>query len=330
MRYLKLLCLAGILLTLGGCFDYNELNMQEMVNGAGIDAVRNSVRVNVVCAPTAGVDSKEGAKYTSEGGSFFEAVRELGSYADKKLYWGHARCLLIGENAAYLTDEILDTVLRVGDVYLDIMPVIVKGDSAEALIKTAPPGGGDVFESISDMFANEANSRHFFAKRAWEIFRERENGGEYILPTVSASDDALFLSGGAVMKDGKIAGFLSGDQMMLLSLMTENGAGGYLPTLELQDDGRASFEILANDIKKKDVDEKTEIHIKCVLSPAGIRGKTDSGEMEQAAKKYLEEGFSSLISYAEKNELGDIFGTGGKKAEVSCEVTVSNILGGKG
>ena len=155
MRFIKLLCTVCLLLTLVGCFDYNELNMQEIVNGVGIDSGEEGVRVNVVCAPTGGIDDKEGARYTAEGGSFFEAVRALGSRADKKLYWGHTSCILIGEDAARYTDEILDTVLRVQDVYLDIAPVIVRGSRAEELIDTAQPGGRDVFESISDMFRND-------------------------------------------------------------------------------------------------------------------------------------------------------------------------------
>ncbi len=329
MRFIRLFSAACLLLTLGGCFDYNELNMQEIVNGVGIDAAEDGVRVNVVCAPTGGIDDKEGAKYTAEGGSFFEAVRELGSRADKKLYWGHTSCILIGEDAAHYTDEVLDTVLRVQDVYLDIAPVIVRGNSTEELIDTASPGGSDVFESISDMFANEENSRRFFAKRVWQIFREREEDGEYILPTASIENEKMLLSGGAVMKNGEIAGFLDGEQMLALSLMTKEGAGGYLPTFALPQGGSASFEILANDIKKKENANAVKIHIKCVLSPAGVKGNVDSGMMEDSAKKYLENAFSGLISYAQENSMADIFGTDGKVPEVTCEVTVSNILGGK-
>ena len=329
MRFIRLFCLVWILLMLGGCFDYNELNMQEIVNGVGIDAVEGGVRVTVVCAPTGGIDDKEGAKYTAEGGSFFEAVRELGSRADKKLYWGHASCILIGEDATRYTDEILDTVLRVQDLYLDIAPVVVHGASAKELIDTAPPGGSDVFESISDMFANEENSRRFFSKRAWQIFREREADGEYILPTASIEDGKMLLEGGAVMKNGEIAGFLDGEQMLALSLMTKSGAGGYLPTLTLLQGGSASFEILANDIKKKESADGAKIHIKCVLSPAGVQGKVDSKVMEDSAKEYLEKSFSGLIVYARENGMEDIFGTNGKTPEVTCEVTVSNILGGK-
>ncbi len=329
MRVMRLFFSACLLLMLGGCFDYNELNMQEIVNGVGIDAAENGVRVTVVCAPTGGIDDKEGAKYTAEGGSFFEAVRELSCRADKKLYWGHTSCIIIGEEAAQFTDEILDTVLRVQDVYLDIAPVIVRDSRAEELIETTPSGGSDVFESISDMFANEENSRRFFAKRVWEIFREREADGEYILPTASVEDEKMLLSGGAVMKNGKIAAFLDGEQILALSLMRKKGSGGYLPTLVLPRGGRASFEILANDIEKKELGDAVKLNVKCVLSPAGVQGEIDSEMMKGSAKEYLENAFSGLISYAQKNGIGEIFATDGKVPEVTCEVIVSNILGGK-
>lgn len=329
MRAVKILACAAVLIFLGGCFDYNELNMQELVNGAGIDVSGDKVSVHVLCAATGGEEEKQGVRYTSEGSGFFDAVRNVGGEADKKLYWGHARCLVIGEQAAERTDEILDTVIRAQDVYLDIAPVIAKGTSAKDVLDTKPPGGRDVTDSISSMFANEANSRRFRAVRVWEILRERESAGVYILPTVTVEDGAPYLSGGAVMRGGKISGYLSGEQMLLLSLMTDDGPGGYLPPLELSDERRVSFEILANDIKKKESGGRVRIEQKCVLSPAEVRGDVSADEMENAAKKYLDESFAALISYAKTHSLGDIFSTGGKEIDITSDVRVSNILGGR-
>lgn len=329
MRAVKILACAAVLLFLGGCFDYNELNMQELVSGVGIDLSGGKLTVHVLCAATGGKEEKQGARYTSEGNGFFDAVRNVSGEADKKLYWGHARCIVIGEQAAGRTDEILNTVIRAQDVYLDIAPVIAKGSTAKDVLNAKPPGGRDVTDSISNMFANEANSRRFRAARVWEILREREGMGVYILPTVTVEDGAPYLSGGAVMRDGGISGYLSGEQMLLLSLMTEDGPGGYLPPLELSGERRVSFEILANDIKKEKSGDRVKIEQECVLSPAEVRGDVSADEMEDSAKKYLDESFAALISYAETNNLGDIFGTDGKGIDITSGVRVSNILGGR-
>ncbi len=338
MRLLKVLVCSAMVMMLCGCFDYNELNMQEQVNGVGIDSEGDKVNVHVLCAATSSEEDKQGAVYTASGGSFFDAVREISSQSDKKLYWGHARVLIIGEAAANSINEVLDTVLRAQDVYLDIAPVIAKQTTAREIISSKPAGGRDVADSIFNMFANEDNSRHWKSRRVWEILREREVCGVYILPTVTVEGEAPKLSGGAVISDGKLSGYLSGEQMLILSMMTERGAGGYLPPIT-QGENVASFEILANEVKVKYQGGKAEFTQNCVLSPAEVRGDITVEEMGAEAKRFLEDNMYSLAEFAKDNNLGDIFGLSAAAHErvdiadtefyVKCDVRISNILGGK-
>lgn len=338
MRLLRILACSAMLIMLCGCFDYNELNMQEQISGAGIDLQDGKVNVHVLCAATSSEENKQGAVYTASGGSFFDAVREISGQSDKKLYWGHARVLLIGEAAADSINEILDTVLRAQDVYLDIAPVIAKQTTAQEVLSSKPSGGRDVADSIFNMFANEDNSRRWKSQRVWEILRQREMSGVYILPTVTVEGEAPKLSGGAVISDGRLSGYLSGEQMLILSMMTENGAGGYLPPIT-QGERQVSFEILANEVKIKYRGGKAEFSQNCVLSPAEVRGDITVEEMRSAAKRFLEGSMVSLAAFAKYNDFGDIFGISAVAHEsvdiadtvfdVKCDVRVSNILGGK-
>lgn len=338
MKLVRVLACSAMLIMLCGCFDYNELNMQEQVNGAGIDSEGDKVNVHVLCVATSGEEDKQGAVYTASGGSFFEAVREISGQSDKKLYWGHARVLIIGEAAADSINEVLDTVLRAQDVYLDIAPVIAKQTTAQEIISSKPAGGRDVADSIFNMFANEDNSRHWKSQRVWEILREREISGVYILPTVTVEGESPKLAGGAVISDGKLSGYLSGEQMLILSMMTERGAGGYLPPI-IHGENSASFEILANEVKIEYQDGKAEFTQNCVLSPAEVHGDITVEEMGSAAKRFLEDNMYSLAQFAKANSLGDIFGLSAVAHEwvniaetdfsVKCDVRISNILGGK-
>ena len=327
IRILKITTCLLLLFFLCGCFDYNELNMQALVSGAGIDEEDGFVRVDVLCASTG--EEKDSARYTSSGESFFDAVRAIGSYADKKLYWGHTRCLIIGEQAVGRINEVLDVILRSQDVYLDIAPVIAKGTTAVAVLDSESPAGKNTADSIADMFANEANSRRFSALRVWEILREREKSGAYILPSVSVRDGEPYMSGGAVVQGDKIETYLSGEQILFLSLMTAEGAGGYLPPVSISKERSASFEILRNRIRKRNTKDRLIIEQECVLSPAEVRGDVSDREMEDAAQKYLHKGFSELVSFIKKKKLETLFGAEQKNVEVVCRVRVSNILGGK-
>ena len=328
MRFLKIFCILPLFMMLSGCFDYNEMNMQELVNGVAADVTAQGIRVNVVCAATGSEEEKLGTVYEATGKSFFDAVREVAKTADKKLYWGHASCILIGEEACGDLDSFFDAILRAQDVDLDIAPVIAKGEAAD-IVSAKTASGADVFESISGAFANERNSKRFRARRLWELLRERSSSGVCILPTVEKDGEIISLSGGAVIGEEGLRGHLSGEQMLLLSLLTESGAGGYLPPTELSGGRQVSFEILANEIRRKEEGDTVRILHSCVLSPAEVKGEVDAGEMERVAKAALESGFSALIEYAEENDFGDIFKTGGKRLVTETEITVSNILGGK-
>jgi len=321
------ICIA-FLLTLCGCFDYNELNMQELVSGAGVDSTDDGVNVVVSCASTKSEEESEGALYTAEGNGFFDAVRSVTGISDKKLYWGHAKCIVFGENAVSEIDGVLDAVLRARDIYLDVTPVIARGASAKEIFKSKPQSGTDAVESITGAFGNESNSRRFRALAVWEIMRLRGEKKPYILPVVTIEEEAPRVEGGAVIKDSKLAGYLSGEQMLLLSLLTDEGDGGYLPTLSLSDKRQVSPEILSNDLKIEHLgDGSIKIKQKCVLSPAEVRGEVSGDEMRSAAKSFLETGYESLISYAEKNGFEDILGEE-KISSVECDIRISDILGG--
>ena len=338
MRVARLFFCTAVLIFLFGCFDYNELNMQELVSGVGIDADGNGVNVIVQCAATSGEESEKGAVYKASGKSFFDAVRNITGNSGKKLYWGHARTAIIGNGAYRRIDEILDTVLRAQDVYLDIAPVIAKNASAEAVMSAETENGRDASENIFNTFANEKNSRRWKSLRVWQILREHEKNGVYILPTVEVTEGKTTVSGGAVIRDGKVTGFLSGDEMLILSLLTEKGAGGYLPPIDAGD-GQVSFEILANDVKKRYSEGRLIIEQNCVLSPAEVRGDITEEQMQQMSKKKLESDIRKLLDKIKADGLGDILGIVSDKgkledilkseADIKCDVRISNILGGK-
>ncbi len=305
-----------------GCSDYNELNMQELVKSAGVDLSDGAVRVSIVCN---GEEEKREIKEAS-GKSFFEAVRQMSGKEGKKLYWGHVESLIFGEEALSKTfSQTLDALLRARDVYLDVIPVAVRGKAVDAL----SPENMAVFES----FSNEENSRRFKAYPLWELLRARELFGVCIIPTVQKTENGLAMEGGAVLSEKGVSGYLSGEEMLLCSLLTDKGAGGYLPTIDAGEELAVSFEILANDIKVKKQSDNFIILQKLTLSPAEVRGEISSENMKKAAEKYLSNGYDRLISRAKREKLGNILMLSGAKektqVQTSTQVTISNVLGGK-
>lgn len=322
----------ALFMLLSGCFDYNELNMQEIVSGVGIDVSEEKVTVSV---QTAGTDKESDSRiYVSEGGSFFDAVRAISESAGKKLYWGHCRVAVLSEKALpRALGEICDAVFRSQDVFPDISVLCAVGSTAEDVISSSPSGRGSA-EIIYDTLANAENSRRFKDTTVWEIMRDGAEYGVCMLPCVSVTkngdEKSLKIAGGAVVFGESKTEILSGGEVLALSLLCENGAGGYLPPLETGDNGKASLEILENDVKREVSGERLKAEIKCVLAPGELLGRPDNSQISAAAEEYIKTTAEKLVSRAEESGFQKILKVREEfsGADISCRAVISNVRGG--
>jgi len=317
-----------LVLLLSGCRDYNELNMQELVNHAGVDFENGEVSVCVLC--DGGKEEKPLVR-KSVGESFFEAVREMSGRSDKKLYWGHTETVVFGEAASFEAfPQTLDAILRARDVFSDVVPVAVRGGKAEDVLSSV---SGEGAPNILEAFANSGNSRRFEALPLWKLLRSLELYGACVIPTVVKEGEKYILSGGAVMTELGRVGYLSEEQMLLRSLLTDKTAGGYLPTIRT-DDGRAvSFEILANDLELSGKESSFTIRNSLTLSPAEVLGSVSEEEMKSLSEEYLTRSYRELIAFCKTSGFGNVLNLRGAKGnaevEVLPDVKISNVLGGR-
>lgn len=316
MRKICLSLLVCNLLFLVGCWDYNEMNMQEIVLVAAVDRADDGINLTVRCAPR-GEDEKS-MIYTSSGESFYTAVRELSERTDKKMYWGHISTILIGEEALPLVDTVFDTLLRAEDVYLDIVPIAVFGDSARAFASEE--------SDLLLTFANEENSKRRRALKLQELLRERDEFHACVLPRLSKDSLGLRLAGGVVLGDGGKTINLTDEEMLFLDLLTRDGEGGYLPTVVTKKGAEVSFEILGNTRKKEMRDGEEVLTVRLVLSPGEIRGDADLSEVSVATERYLEGKFSDLVSSLKRNGFSALLGESADM-QIQTKVKISNATG---
>ena len=96
---------------------------------------------------------------------------------------------------------------------------------------------------------------------------------------------------------------------------------------------KVSFEVLANNLRKRRNEEEILIEQEITLSPAEVQGEMSETEMRQAAETFLRNGYENLISNVKARGLGNIFMIKGGKdvrdTEVRVTVRISNVLGGK-
>ncbi|MBQ5778179.1 MAG: hypothetical protein IIV97_05120 [Oscillospiraceae bacterium] len=323
MKKFLLPFLALFLALLAGCSDYNELNMQELVRNVGVDFENGEVLVTVSCE---GEEEKETTIKKARGKSFFEAVRSLSETSGKKLYWGHLQTVVFGEEAlSRVLNETIDALSRARDVYSDVLPVAAVGLRAEQVVSEN--------EDVLGAFSNGKNSRRFSEVPIWELARQKELYGVAVIPTVGKINGAVAISGGAVVSDKGVAGILSGEELLLSKLISDEGAGGYLPTVDLSQDRAVSFEILANSVKIKREGKGFSVLQKITVSPAEVKGNIKHEEMKKACEKYLADGYESLMARAKAEKLGNILKfyktDENTQIEIRTEVTVSNVFGGE-
>ena len=128
-------------------------------------------------------------------------------------------------------------------------------------------------------------------------------------------------SGGAVLRENGDAVYLSGEQILLLSLLSEDEGGGYLPPIAIEG-AETSFEILAQTLRHQE--SKSLLHL--VLSPAEVSGELDSVEAEAAVRLWLDSSFEKFLAFLSKN---DIAALANGITDVTAEVRISDILGGR-
>ncbi len=325
-KAIVLFCCAVLAALFSGCSDYNELNMQEIVSGVGIDITENGVTVSVQTSGTG--EDEEAFVYVSDGRSFFDAVRRISESSGKKLYWGHCRIAVLSENSLpQALGEICDTVFRSQDVFPDISALCASGSTAQKIIES--PSGKNSSETIYDTLANAENSRRFISAPLWKIMRDGTEHGACMIPCITLSEDGGFtVSGGAVIFGEGRTSKLSADEVLAFSLISENGAGGYLPTLNVGGNSSVSLEILENDAKKKIKDGALTIEQKCVLAPGELLGRAENKAIAAAAEEHIKSEAEKLLKRAEKEGFSEIFGVGSfNSASVSCRAVISNVRG---
>lgn len=92
---------------------------------------------------------------TSVGETIFQVNRKIGLYAEKDIFWGHNKYILIGEDAAKEdVFKYLDFSMRDQELRLTAMPIVIKGLSAQEFILYLYEQNVDIPSNIDNMIEN--------------------------------------------------------------------------------------------------------------------------------------------------------------------------------
>ncbi|MBQ3055009.1 MAG: hypothetical protein IJC88_02785 [Oscillospiraceae bacterium] len=318
-----------------GCWDYNEAAMQEYVLGIGVDLNKDeSYLVTIETADLSGSpESQSKSKLlTAEGKNLFDAIRNAISHAGKKLYWGHCELIVIDDSIKNeKLHEVLDVFLRAQDVYQTVTLTVAQGASAAEVFSTDYSGSDSVTAHCLHIFQNQASSRRFQQCELWEYVQSSGDLGCVILPTISISNGMAQISGGAVYRDESLLGVLSGEEILFLSLLTEDVSGGWLPSIQVLPQTSISTEILAGTLSTT----KTPTLILSVAISSSdtsfdVSDQTIRQKVEQKIEQYVNQGVNALIERAKHEEFSELLPSDFQQIKVTVRLRNSGMRTSKG
>ena len=249
---MKKLCPAALLLLLllAGCSgrwiysDYREIDQMELIQALGADEERGRITVT---ASTGGLPEPVVLRSTSV--SMSRAMRQMQDYTSRKyIFFGHTAHLLLGEAAAEQgVEKYLEHMERSGEMRLNTFLYVVRGGTAQEAISSAGKSGDGVVDLLTSLEKDVqlmSESHVFTCGETAEMLAEQ---GCCLAAAISlvrqedilAGEDPLTLSaaGYAILKDGRLAGYLDPDLArganLLMGLSGEDilevpdGSGGW-------------------------------------------------------------------------------------------------------
>jgi len=317
---------------LTGCWNYVEIDRLINVSGLALDVGEEGKRYHL-SAEIITVGSEEKAQTNvnvieSDGNTIFEAVRNLTMISSKKLYFGHCRVMIIGEELAkYGISEILDLTVRNHETRIAMDIAISKGCKAKDILLTEGISTPIIAYKIYDLLdTTEKEIGESPFTKSYKIFNTLQADGiSTVIPALEIIEaeekKAVKFCGVGVFDEDRLIEYLDVLETKNLSFINNKIKTGLL-TIKADDEQGAyeSFEIYKNKTQTKiqfenddiivNVKTHTEVNIGEMETEEGFL-KTDRVEkIRQHLEKEMEKDLYKLINKAQTELESDIFGIG--------------------
>jgi Ger(x)C family germination protein len=231
-----------ILIILSGCSKLPAVSRDitdfRLVSVIGIDNGEDDKIILTVSAAAEknpkGDDSKDSKPFTHTMSSLTisRAFSEMDEPGNKRMFLGHNRCALIGEDMAKRgVNGVLDFFTRDAEARLDTALFVVKSGSAEDLLTD----GGKTAERLNAL--EKDPHANYGAVSAVEVSRALGENGSAVIRTLKDAKNGFETDGLAIIKGGKLVGYVDKDETSGYDLLND---GRYRGVLEVKaPDGKA-------------------------------------------------------------------------------------------
>lgn len=325
--FVVILIIIMILSFITGRGDYTEIEQLSPVSGVAVDKTPNGYKLTaeiIDIDETSREPKFTSLKLSAEGKSIFDCIRNMINLTAKKLYFGHISVVVVSKDVA--NDgvlPILDFMFRDPEPRINMYMVVSDQDSASKILDLISVSTDIRAFEIETMILSNDQLSKVPNTTLYQLANYIGTPGLYpVIPRVSMEInqglETIVLSGGAILKKGKLDGSIKPDDVKYLNFVRNEIKGG-LFIFDISN-STVSLEIFRNKtkIEPKMVNNQLSmnIKIKTTVSIGEVDGNIDTFQednilrIKSMAEKNLESEILQFIKTTQKDSGLDIFGFG--------------------
>lgn len=282
-RLIPLLCLGVILTGCSAMEDFypnrREIDEIEYIHAVAVDKSSENpdlIRVTVTAKKEkeagGGKTQAEGKSSGDEPGSalvlvseaetIFKALRKFQTYGDRQIFWGHAKFLIMGEEAAREDiSKYLDFFSRTSDFRNNSYVYIAKGTTGEEILNMSNVGKFYIPDKLNNMRKDTGYLSISGEVQLMDIMAVMgKSTSDVFIPTVYIAPVEFGREGGTqippvrmdgygVIKDFKLVDYLSADEARCFNFITDRVKSGVITVKEDKSGSNVAMEITQKRIK---------------------------------------------------------------------------------
>lgn len=330
----RLLCIFLILFLqanlLSGCWSYREINDLAIVAGVSIDLVDDHYLLTVETVETEASGKEATTKSNvmiGKGETIFDAIRNLISISEHKLYWSHAKVFLVSEEVAKKSIiPIIDWVFRDAETRQDMWLLVAKDVKASDILMNSHGESSILSLDLFDMVKAQEQLSKAPLIPIWKIGKELSEttvcSAIPIIKLVEHGDKKVASVGGmAIFRDARMIGELSENETKYYLFAVNEIEGGIMPVEMKHSDKsfKISFEISESKTKTTvNVENEDEPEIELNITTKVFVGEVDGdmtvndiemlSNLKKILQKDIEENISKVCNKVLKEYKSDVFG----------------------
>ncbi|WP_165000339.1 Ger(x)C family spore germination protein [Anaerophilus nitritogenes] len=327
----KFLLLSITLFLLSGCWNYQDINNTRLVAGMAIDYDQEKdeyiTTIEIVNLQAGQRGVMKGQIYQSRGNLPFEGVRDMIIKTGKKLYWPHAKIIIISQDIAKeKMIPILDYIYRDSEFRQEVYLIVSKEKTAQEIFKRYT---GEEFSSILGYhihqgIKSEKSISKYTGIESWKFIKALyEEGISATLPAIKnvERNERIYpiLGELAVFQKDSLVGWLTESETKAFLWAVDEIKGGLIiidPQVE-NEKVNVTLEILKSKTTVKpiykdgeiimNIEITTDVAIGEIAGSIDVIGKEGRAIVQKQAQKYIKNQVEEVIKKVQKDYNSDIF-----------------------